>query len=251
MGAGSAQVRRASRPTAFSWWLPVVLALIALAAVLFLPNLRAGHSGENLRIRQSVQFALTGLIVIACTTAYLWSIARATPLGRPWFAPMLSFGALMVAVKFILSPSAYRISGGDSLGRYLGVGLVVMVFYLLAPLTMFVLARRYEASRRWSWPVRVLLFCVVACLAAIARFAAAPFVGARASQYLHHVFSGAGLILPVALALMAILVIAAFERGMAVSRSSGFHGVTVTFTAAALLIVVYHALWVIFMVRIY
>jgi phytol kinase len=73
MGEGSAQFRRASRPTAFSRWLPVVLTLIALAAVLFLPNLRAGHGAESLRIRQSVQFgrvadidptAVAGLCII-------------------------------------------------------------------------------------------------------------------------------------------------------------------------------------------
>lgn len=249
MGADPAQLRRPPWPTAFEWWFPVALVLIALAAVLFLPDLRLGLGGASHRFRQSVQFALTSLAVIACTAAYLWSISRTTPLGWRWFAMALGFSALVVTVKFVLSPSAYRISGGESLADDVAVGLVVMVFYLLAPSLLFLVARGREASGPWSWPVRVLLFCAIVSLAVIARFVAVPIVGAPASEYLDHVFSGAGLILPVAIGLMAFLLIASFERAMTASQPSDFPGVTVTFTAASGLIVAYHALWIIFMQR--
>lgn len=230
-----------------SRWLPVGLLLVATLAVLLVPGLGHGFTGDSSQLKQSTRFALTALVLIGTSAAYLLWVAHSAGLGHAWFGLMLGYNSLIVVVKFVLSPSAYQATTKASLGQFLAIGLVVMAFYLLALGILRAVARRAARAGGWSWRLRIVLLAGVAVVATSARFVAVPLVGAPAALYLRHLFSGAGLILPAVLLLMGLLAILAFQA--ATSARTGLVGLSTTVRAAAALLVAYHGLWVLFMVR--
>jgi len=234
------------------WLIPIGLGAVSVAAALLIPLLSHGVASDTDQQRRATQFALLGTVVIACTAVYLFLVARATPLGWPWFAWMLGYNTLIAVTKFVLSPNAYLATPGTTVGQFVRIGVVVMVFYLLALIAITVVAlASVRRGGRMSWLSRGGMLVVTGVIAAAARFIAVPIVGAPASQYLSHVFAGTGLILPAVLLLMGIALTQAFAVSVSVSARASFPGVTSTAGMAAVLVVAYHIVWILFMVRAY
>jgi hypothetical protein len=150
-----------------------------------------------------------------------------------------------VAVKFILSPAAYRHAPGAALVEYVRVGLVVLPFYIGALVVI-------EAVRRWTraagvgvWPARAALAVAAIVFAFAARGMAVVVLGTSADRYLHHAFSGAGLWLPGLLAVAAVATAAAFD----IAAPAG--GAWPFLVEEAGLLVAYHLLWVLDMYRLF
>jgi hypothetical protein len=96
------------------------------------------------------------------------------------------------------------------------------------------------------------MVAAVGIIAAVARSLIRAIPTRATSQYLSALFSWRGGILLLLLLLTATLAVEAFEYGSGEARDgSGRTGNAVTLWTASLLLLTYHALWVIFMVRLF
>jgi len=149
---------------------------------------------------------------------------------------------VIVVVKSILSPASFRRNEQAELSNDLGVGVTVMLLYIAALVAVFLMARRYRVAGGWPLPAKAGLVIALLVFAMVSRYVAALVLGEATGDYLDHVFSGAGVWLPALTAVAAATAAVAFDRAPDLPAALGI-GVA--------LVVVYHALWVPFMLRLF
>ena len=222
------------------WLARATFLLGGLLAVWVLPELGTHLPRGSRPAPNEGQVAATACGVLLLAAGYLFAVAEARGLTRRWASLTFGYTAMVVVVKFVLSPDAFRDTTDSSLREFVQVGLVAMLFYVGALLVIDLAARRVP---------RLVLALGALVLAFVARLTAVVVLGAPASDYLHHVLWGAGLILPVALAVATLLVAASYDglRGRPdeelVLRQALGDGICT--------IVVLHALWAVYLNRLF
>jgi hypothetical protein len=235
-------------------WALAAFVLLGLLAVHFVPGLASAFPRGDEPEPNPTQLALTALAVVVLTAAYL-SVLNRPAAGWTVAALALVFGynAGIVVLKFVLSPAAYHNSPDTTLGEYLWIGLGVMVIYGAGLLGVHAVARRNRAPATWSWASKLTVVAGVLVFALLSRLVAAVILGRATEDYLRGVFRGGGWWLPAMVVGVTMLAVEAFDRaGHAVADGDQ---AAVRLRAALLvgltLIVLYHGLWVAFMVRLF
>jgi hypothetical protein len=220
-------------PAAFLGFLALgVLAILALPGIADdLP-----HPG---RIEQA-QYALTCLGVLVATSVYVCTVARTQPvLDLAWISWTLLYGAGLVIVKFILSPTAFQKSSGTSLDAFVTSGMLVMPLYIAAFVFMYRLADRRGGN--WLLSSRFGVASGLAIVAVTTRLVVALILG-TASEYLDGLV-GTGLVLPLVVATASFAVMNSYESSGPALKSALRVGIG--------LIVGQHLLWVTYMYRLF
>lgn len=213
-------------------------AALGAFAVLALPEIAddVPHPGRG----DQASYALTALGVAIATSAFVYVSAavRGGGLERAW-APAVAYGSGLAIVKFILSPTAFSKSSGVSLGEFVASGVAVVPVYL------GVIAFLYSAAsgRPEPWPPASKLRTAVllGALAVASRYAVSLVLG-TASEYVRSL-AGTGLVLPVVVALASLAVMEAFDRARPSTRTAAGEAVAI--------VLVQHALWVVYMYRLF
>jgi hypothetical protein len=158
---------------------------------------------------------------------------------------------MLVAVKFVLSPAEY-FAKGASVGRVAAIAAGVLAFYLVTLLLLTMGVRWTERAGLVAWRWKILMLAIAGIFIFAASSATAPLVGSSARQYLSSLFSTSfGVLLIVALLLTAILFVQALEYGSRpVVDGSGRTALATTAGITAALLVSYHVLWVILVIRV-
>lgn len=223
-----------------AWPAMAGLATLGLIAVLVLPAVGGSLPWETDPEPNASQVALTALGVVLLTGAYVWAVAREGGLGGATPA-LLTFGYLagIAVVKFVLSPASFHNTEDASLTRYLWLGLGVMVLYLAGLAGVYWLARRYEDE--WRLPSKVATVAGVLVFAVFGSQVGGELWGRDIGNYVADVLWGAGLWLLALLGASAAAAVDAFDRP---ERD-------VSFRAGLGVIVVYHGLWVAYMLRLF
>lgn len=198
------------------------------------------------------QAATTAVGILLITVAYLYLARASTGLSNAWFGYAAGYNGAIVVIKFILSPGSFYNTSGITLGRYVSIGFVVMLFYAVSLLIVWAVASRYQQPRHWTTFSKLAVLAGIFLFAMASRFLAATAVGSGAAGYLSRIFSGSGLVLPALLLITTALAIQAFDDAGHPAEAS----LAPAFLRSALgiglsLIVVYHALWAIFMFRLF
>lgn len=215
-------------------------AFVALGAVavLALPEIvdDVPHPGRD----DQAGYALTGLGMAIATATFVYALAATgrEALERVWL-PTIAYGTGLAIVKFVLSPIAFSKSSGVSIGEFVTSGLVVVPLYLAVVAFLYSIA----AKKRGEWPLasKLRVAVLLGVLAVATRYTASLVLG-TASEYLRSL-SGTGLVLPVVAALAALAVMAAFDRSRPSVRDALFQAVAI--------LIVHHALWVVYMYRLF
>jgi hypothetical protein len=121
--------------------LPVALLIFTLAsaaAVALLPHIaQAFGNGDQPSL---LQLALTGLVMIGLTTVLLGYASKIVGLSRAWLILALTYNAMIILVKFVLSPASLysqTITLGigsfdpNNSSGFILVELIVMLLYLI------------------------------------------------------------------------------------------------------------------------
>lgn len=231
--------------------LPLLLLAAAAAAVVVAPGLRVDWFGASADREQAFEFASAAAVIWACSVGYLYLVWRNNSLPGGWIIMMAAYNLMIIVIKFVFSPSVFSRSG-TSLGQFLGIGLGVGLLYFAG---LGVVALGVRCSSRhgivpWHW--KIGLVAAVGIIATVVRSLIGVLTTPATSQYLSALFSRGGAILLFSLLLTATLAVRAFEYGSKEARDgSGRNGNAVTLRTASLLLLTYHALWVIFMVRLF
>jgi hypothetical protein len=226
--------------------------VVGLAAVLLLPEMASVLPWGDRPEPNEVQLAGTSLGVLLLTAGYLCVATRVTGLGASWGLLAFGYNAALVVVKFVLSPASYYHSPRTALSEHLWVGISVMLLYAGALGAIFAMVRRYQGSRPWPWPAKLGLVAALVVFAMACRYVVALVLGRTASDYLRHVFAGAGIWLPALIASASFLAVETFDRAAHASASRGPEAsLRATFAVGLALIGVYHGLWVVFMMRLF
>ncbi len=240
LGAGGRRLVTGDRLTA--------LGALGLGWVFLAPELATALPYGDRPEPNATQLAFTALGLTLLTGLYLWRTADRLADRSRWWTLAWAYNAAIVVIKFILSPAAYRNTPTTTLGEFVGVGLVAMVFYVVGLVIVYAaVARRpgptpAPAPTPTRWRTKAAVVAVLVVLAVSARWVAAVVLGAGAEEYFRHVWRGAGILLPLLVASTALLAVEAFDRAGDKGRAlqDGFA-----------LILVYHLLWVVFMVRMF
>ena len=223
--------------------LPEPLALVgllvaAVAAALLLPALapHVPHPGTA----EHAKYALTGAGVLALSTAYLFAVARRESLDRTWLVLTFAFGAGLVIVKFVLSPSAFSRVPGKSLGSFAAAGIIVMPLYIAALYGIYAIARRRSGG--WSFTSKAVLAIGLAVVAVLTRFVASAALG-TASRYTHDLSHGSALLLPAFVIVASLAVMGSFDRAGPALQTA--------FSVSVALVLIMHVTWVVYMYRLF
>jgi len=216
----------------------VAVFITGLAAVLFLPTL-ATHLPHAGGVDQA-RWALTGLGVLILLAAYVALVGLRRGFSRSWAAWTCAYGAGLVIVKFILSPSAFSKTHGKSLSAFVTTGIVVMLLYGAALIVIEVVAGRHLAG--WSVGSKVGLAVILAAAAVGARLASAVILGTT-STYLHGLSRGSGFVLPAVVVLASIAVMQSYQAAGPRLKEA--------FSVSVVLVITWHALWVVYMYRLF
>ena len=236
MAAGAAEVGRRGSASALGALAGSIV--LGVVAVLLLPEIAGDipHPGTD----EQARYALTGLGVAAVTVTFVYALGavRRGGLERAWQFTA-AYGCGLAAVKFVLSPTAFRESTDVTLGSFVVSGVAVVPVYLGAIAFLYVLASR----RSGEWPVasKLRVAVLLGVLAVATRYVAALALG-TGSEYARDL-AGSGLVLPVVVALASMAVMEAFDR----SRPS----LRMALAEAVAIVVVHHALWVVYMYRLF
>lgn len=233
-------------------WALAAFAAAGVALVLGLPLLARFLPRGSEAWPNPTQAAATAAGILVATVGYLYLARAGTGLSNTWFAYAAGYNGVIAVIKFVLSPGSFRNTSDVGLLEYLTIGFVVMLFYAGSLWAIWAVARRHQQPRRWTAPNKLALLAGIFLFAMASRYLAAVAAGSGAYSYLGQVFSGWALVLPALLLLASGLAIQAFDDaahptdGAAASarlRSALVIGLS--------LIAVYHALWAIFMFRLF
>ncbi len=229
---------------------PLVVLLISLAAVVVLPQIAHGQSGSEARFPRVLTLSLVAVVVWSSSLIILYLTWRSRALHVGWLISMAACFLMLVTVKFVLSPAEY-FAKGASVSRVAATAGGVLVFYLITLLLLAVGVKKTARVGLVPLPWKILLIAIVGTLIFAASSAAASLVGSSAGQYLTNLFSTSfGLLLMIALLLTAILFVQALEYGAKpVADGSGRAALAATAGITAMLLLSYHVLWVILVVR--
>lgn len=236
MAARALEARRGNG-TAVSVALTAFVALGAVA-VLFLPDVvdDVPHPGRD----DQAGYALAGLGVAIATAAFVYAFAAAgTEALERATLPAIAYGTGLAIVKFVLSPVAFSKSPGVSLGEFVTSGLVVVPVYLAVIAFLYSLAARKAGE--WPFASKLRVALLLGALAVATRYAVSLVLG-TASEYLRSL-PGTGLVLPVVATLAALAVMQAFDRSRPSVRAALFQAVAI--------VIVHHALWVVYLYRLF
>jgi hypothetical protein len=207
------------------------LVVLGLGAVWSLPSLGASLPWETDPEPNATQLATSAFGIVVLTAGCLWLVARATAWPTRPAALTFAYLAAIAVVKFILSPASFHNTEDAELATYLWLGLVVMVIYLIALAGLYRAAGRSKAVTLGA----VLLFALAS------RYLAALVLGRDVGDYLGDVFGAGGLWLLALLGGAALAAVECFRQ----PRSA------LSFRAGAAVIVVYHGLWALYMLRLF
>jgi hypothetical protein len=207
------------------------LVVLALGAVWALPSLGASLPWETDPEPNATQLATSTFGLVVLTAGCLWMVARAT--AWPTRPAVLTFAylAAIATVKFILSPASFHNTEDAELATYLWLGLVVMVIYLIA------LAGLYRMAGR----SRAVTLAAALVFAVASRYLAALVLGRDVGDYLGDVFGAGGLWLLALLGGAALAAVESFRQPRA----------ALSFRIGAAVIVGYHGLWALYMLRLF
>ena len=214
-----------------------VALVLGLAAVLFLPSLapHVPHIGNAAEAR----WAITGTGLLLVLGVFVYVEGRRRRFSTAWMAWTWGYGAGLVVVKFVLSPSAYSRSN-KSLTAFVVTGLVVLLLYLAALVMVAAVVGR--PGKTLSLVSKLMLGLALAAAAMVARIAAAAVLGTT-STYVHDLSRGTGLILPALVILASIAVMQSYELAGSALRHA--------FWLSIFIVVMLHSLWVVYMYRLY
>ena len=212
--------------------------VLGALAVFALPEVADNlpHPG---RVEQA-RYATTCFGVLVLTGLYVYAVASSRPqLDRTWVAWTLLYAMGVVIVKFILSPNAFQKSTETTLNEFVTTGMLVMPLYLAAFGLMYHLARRRREG--WSLSSKLAVAMSLAVAAVATRFLVSLILGS-ADEYLDGLI-GAGLILPVVVAVASFAVMESFDRAGPSLKSALGLGIA--------LVIAHHLLWMVFMFRVF
>jgi hypothetical protein len=207
------------------------LVLLGLAAVWALPSLGASLPWETDPEPNATQLATSAFGIVLLTAGSLWLLARATAWPTRPAALTFAYLAAIATVKFILSPASFHNTEDAELATYLWLGVVVMVIYLVALSGLY----------RFAGRPKVVTLGAALIFAIASRYLAALVLGRDVGDYLGDVFGAGGLAL---LALLGGAALAAVECFRQPHRA-------LSFRTGAAVIVVYHGLWALYMLRLF
>ena len=207
------------------------LVLLGLGAVWVLPSLGASLPWETDPEPNATQMATSALGIVVLTAGCLWMVARATVWPTRPAALTFAYLAAIATVKFILSPASFRNTEDAELSTYLWLGLVVMLLYLVALAGLYKTADRSKAVTLGA----VLVFAVAS------RYLAALVLGRDVGDYLADVFGAGGLWLLALLGGAALAAVECFRQPLS----------DLSLRTGAAVIVVYHGLWALYMLRLF
>lgn len=207
------------------------LALLGSGAVWALPSLGASLPWETDPEPNASQLATSAFGIVVLTAGCLWMVARATAWPTRPAALAFAYLAAIATVKFILSPASFHNTEDTELSTYLWLGLVVMVLYLVALAGIYSMAGRSKAVTLGA----VLVFAVAS------RYVAALVLGRDVDDYLGDVFGAGGVWLLALLGGAAFAAVECFREPRP----------ALSFRTGAAVIVVYHGLWALYMLRLF
>jgi hypothetical protein len=179
----------------------------------------------------ATQLATSALGIVVLTAGCLWMVARVTAWPARPAALTFAYLAAIATVKFILSPASFHNTDDTELSTYLWLGLIVMVLYLTALTGLYRAAGRSKALTLGA----VLVFAVAS------RYLAALVLGRDVGDYLGDVFGAGGLWLLALLGGAAFAAVESFRQPRP----------ALSFRTGAAVIVVYHGLWALYMLRLF
>jgi hypothetical protein len=247
-----------------------IFGLAGSAMVVTIPQLFTGPERPHFTL-----FLVAGVVVILLTAGLFGYIDRlGMGFGKTTLVLAAGFNALIATVKLGLAPAAlyeanqeqtFEAFVGDpnSLWFYLAVGSGVLPLYVLVFTVMYgVFKRRFRRrgigsppERRSLWAEKrrraVLITIVVASVALLASFLwvmPVVFIGLPTLSYLTYVFSTFGAAIALALVLAAVLAYKTFDK--VEERAVHLKDATLLasfFWLGLALIVLYHAMWAVFL----
>jgi hypothetical protein len=230
--------------------LPLLFLAAAAAAVVVAPELRVDWFGAGADREHAFEYASAAAVICACSVAYLYLVWRNNSLAGGWLITMAAYNLVIILIKFVFSPTVFS-RGGTSLGQFIGIGLGVVLLYFAGLGVVALGVRRSSRHGIVPWRWKIGMVAAVGIIATVVRSLIGSLTTAT-SHYLSSLFSRGGAILLVSLLLTATLAVQAFEYGSKEARDgSGRDGNAVTLWTASVLLLTYHALWVIFMVKLF
>ncbi len=216
------------------------LGVLGLVTVLVLPTVGADLPWETDPPPNATQLAVSGFAVLLLTAGCIWAIARSHGWTRPTALLTLAYLAGISAVKFVLSPASFHNEPDAELSEYLWLGVAVMVLYVAALVAVYRVVPRAEEGN-WSPMWKPGAVAGVLAFALVTRYVAALVFGRDLGDYLGDVFRGGGLWLAALLAGSTLAAIEAFRRPDGANA----------FRAGVAIVVIYHGLWVVYMLRLF
>lgn len=256
----------------------MIFSLAGGAAVLILPAIAHVFGGDQPNL---IQVSITGIVLIALTSILLNYSAKVIGLGSAWVSLALIYNALIIIIKFILSPSSlysqtivqsealsithfdpnnissYGFIAAGVAGLYIGVFAAIYSVYRRK--VNRALDSDNKASENKTNPKNVLIIVIVSVLGLIASIISGTYVWLIIApliflsgplSYLNNVFSSlAGFLIMLAIGVGIITVGAAFKQAKNTSIEMRDGTIIASFFLLGLyLIIIYHILWIIYMI---
>ncbi len=220
----------------------VLYAVLGALVVLWIPE-------KGLISTQNSQLRLTALVLVALNGLVLWLAKQDLKFSpsRLWLA--LAYNALIIGVKFVLSPATLA-SRSELFTGYTLTGLMVMALYLLG----FWLIYAFFSGRLdkvvkvpGAGEERKFLFVsglfILINLVRIGLFALPVFRSSSAAGYLNNIYGAKGLALSTIVFLIILAATEAFDRAKSLDSPTD-HQLSHFFWVGASLIFIDHVLWV-------
>jgi|GEM_PF-1271457 len=275
-------IGQGSKKQKLSGTLKTALAIFSLAGavtVFILPHI-AALSGQG-PVPNFYQLALTGIVLILLTSLLLGLAAKKLGFNYAWFLLALGYNALIIVIKFILSPqslygqtielSNFGVSFDPNNGMgYLFVGVAVSLIYIAVLGIIYAVFKKIFAARMGNlksfWKPRkktVIVLAIIGGVIALVALTASSlllipmiFIYLFAGSpifYLQYFFAGStlselGFLLLPAIVSAILFGIGAFSQTYVKAVKLRDGTILASFFWLALsLILAYHALWIVYM----
>ena len=255
-----------------------IFSLAGGAAVFILPTIAHVFGGNQPNL---IQLSITGIALIALTSVLLNYSAEVIGLGRSWVVLALIYNALIIIIKFILSPNSlysqtivqsealsvthfdpnnytsYGFIATGVAGLYIGV--FAAIYFMYKRKVNRELDTDNEASKPKIKEKNVWIIVIVSVLGLIASIISGAYVALIVVplilldgplSYLNNVLlSYAGLLIMPAIGVGIFTVAAAFKQAKNTSIEMRDGTIIASFFLLGLyLIIIYHILWIIYMI---